>query len=242
MSEHRIEVGDLGELSDMPSDDPRHEALASQPSARARLRAYRDFVSPGDVPASARLAEAEARLAETLEKEIGVPVPATEPSKAGHPAARARRRERHEHGSLHRWLLGSRWRPLVAVGAVLLVIVGAGLLIPRLGQRQEPSLRGSVTSPPGEWEARPGSTRGADGGLILHWSPAPTVERYVVTFLASDLSEIARVGVPGRTELALRPDSLPGGLSRGAAVLWRVTAYRGDDEIGRSTTSPVELP
>ena len=63
-----------------------------------------------------------------------------------------------------------------------------------------------------------------------------------MVFLADDLREVARVGDLRAPSLALDPAALPAGLASGQLALWRVTAYKGRDQIARSATSPLTVP
>lgn len=249
MSDRRIDIEDLGGLSELPPDDPRLEALESRPSARARMRAYEDFLSTTDVPPSARVAEAEARLAEALEREIGVPIggePATSPRP---PASTPRPRDGDDRRTLLGWLGAPRLRPVFVMAALTVVLAGVWVATrPRGpggpgGPGREDLLRGTVPQPmPGAWPGHAKSETLADGALRLRWSPAPGADRYTAVFLASDLSEIGRVSDLTATQFELHATSLPAGLASHTAVLWRVEAYQGSDEIGRSQTAPITIP
>src|SRR5207244_3497054 len=87
-------------------EDPRVRALG--PRHRAQLRAYRDFMAPGDAPAGARLEEAERRLGEALERELGLG--------PGVDARRAPLGSRGADGFLAAWLRPQR-RPVLPEGA-----------------------------------------------------------------------------------------------------------------------------
>ena len=229
---------------------------ATDPIREARQRALAEFERPGPLPAEARPDEAEAQLLAQLERELGVtiaeapPVPERRP--AVHPAGGG------VQGFFARWFGGPGWRSALALGGVIAIAVGAWSL---LGPgREESRLRGPAM-PGGAWNADPevriivppsGSTGTDGGGVMLKWNPAPRATHYAVVFLAPDLTEIARVEdvrqadpqLPGsgETALFLRKDRLPSGLTSASEVLWRVTAYAGEDEIARSPATPVQLP
>jgi hypothetical protein len=228
----RIEIEDLGGLAELPPDDPRRRTLQAQPSVRARLRAYQEFMSPVDAPAE-KLRDAEDRLAGVLEREIGVPIEAG----AGRPQAR----ERAARGGIARWLFAPRMRPVFAAAAILIVAGGTFLAI-SMGRRDERQLRGTTVPAPGAWNARPTVKTLSPGKVRLSWDPAPGAQTYTLVFLSGDLREVAQVTGQTRSDLLLSRDSLPLGLASGQSLLWRVVAYRGADEVGRSSAGPIEIP
>jgi len=243
MSDRPLEPEDLGDLADLPPDDPRRRALESQPHARAQLHAYRDFVAPGDMPEGARVAEAEARLAETLEREIGVTISEDERSRpdtasAARPTARAPRPRARGSWS---WLPAGL-QPALAVAALIVVAGGALLMGQRLRDTRERVLRGATPGTGAGIEASATPHRLPDGTLRLEWSPAPEALSYSVVFLSPELTEVARVTNLGETHLDLRAEALPSGLQPGGHVLWRVLAMHGADEVSRSHASPLTLP
>lgn len=256
MSE-RPSIEDLGALAELPADDPRRRTAEADPRVAALLRAYGAFVAPGPLPDGADLAAAEAHLLAALERELGVPLGDAARSPVPLPAAPAARSGHEPQGNggtnFFAWLLGPALRPGLAAAAALLVVAAAwSLLAPRgTGRdsgRDAPNLRGPATpGAPGTWDARPavraiGPGPGTAGAVRLTWAPAPGATRYAVVFLAGDLGEIARVDTGTTTEFELAAPALPAGLASGQAVLWRVTAYQGADEIGRSDTLPLTIP
>ena len=80
----RLDPEQLSELLDLPDDDPRRRAAEADPRLQARLRAYREFVSPLDVPEGAQMKTAEDHLGRMLERELGVTL-APEPGGVGTP-------------------------------------------------------------------------------------------------------------------------------------------------------------
>src|SRR5262245_17000485 len=70
MTDPPMDPDELAGLEDLAPDSP--QVREAPPSTRARLHEYRDFVAPGDAPPGARVAEAERRLGEALERELGV--------------------------------------------------------------------------------------------------------------------------------------------------------------------------
>jgi hypothetical protein len=243
MSDRRVEIEDPARWPDLPPDDPLRRELEARPSARSRVRAYREFMAAGNLDGSPERAEAEARLAAAIDAEIGVPGAA-----AGAPAPAPVRAERAAAGREPRrplpfpWLGTSRLKPLVAVAAVVVAAAGAGLVTSVLRQQQGDTLRGTVAPGAGAWDARPLARVTPNAGLSLSWAVDPDAEHYTVVFISDDLTELDRVeGITGG-ELILTREALPRGLAPGSTVSWRVLALRGTDEVGRSPAAPVTLP
>jgi hypothetical protein len=243
MSDRRIEIEDLGGLSDLPPEDPRRKALESQPSARAQMRAYREFMSPGDDPVREQRREAEARLAEALARELGIAGGAATDTAAHTRSTRSDLRSQSARSPFLSWLGAGSPRLAMGLAAVLILIAGGALIFRMMNERGGEQLRGSITPPAsGTWDARPTVESSAEGGIVLRWSAAPGADAYAVVFLGSDLAEVARVADLRGPKLVLERESLPHGLVPGAHALWRVMAYHGADEIGRSSTSPLVVP
>ena len=239
MSADRPSIEDLGAIAALPAEDPRRQAAEADPRVAAQLRAYEEFLAPGPLPDGADLAAAEARLLAALERELGVPL-GESPRRAAPVVSRPAGGRAH----FLAWLTGPALRPALAVAATLVVVAAAATLLAPRGGREAPNLRGPADGSlaPGAWDARPTAAAGGPGALRLAWSPAAGATRYAVVFLAGDLREVARIDDVTATECMLAADTLPAGLASGQAVLWRVTAYEGADEIGRSVTAPLTVP
>jgi hypothetical protein len=236
VSEDRRDLDDLAGLEDLPPDDPRVRALG--PAARARLRAYRDFATPGDVPSGARVDDAERRLGEALERELGVSIGGeAERSSAAAAATGGPRRA----GSFLDALLGPRLRPAVAIALVVIVAGGAWLSTTSRRGGEGPVMRGGSTTSPGV-ELTATARPLPDGALRLEWTPFPEATSYTLVFQSPDLTELARVPDVREPRFDLRAASLPSGLGSGGHVLWRVIAMRGADEIARSRSAEIATP
>jgi hypothetical protein len=234
MNDEPEEPEDIAEIAALPPDDPRRQAFARTARGRALIAEYDAFMSPGPAPPEAGLADAEARLAERLARELRAPV-------AG---AGSRRPVRTIARSRPWWTLEQAWRPALAFAAVVVVAALVWRIAPR---RATPAseLRGhqAGANENGAIEIPLRATRMVAGGaIVLDWEPVAGADRYQIELTATDLS-----GLPGPPSVAtppftLSPTSLPAGLSHGQTVLWRVTAYRGGDAIGHSATAPLRLP
>jgi hypothetical protein len=230
-----LEPDELEGLEDLVPDDPR--VTARGPRARARLRAYREFVTPGEIPDGARVDEAEERLERVLEREIGIPL--GRPSDRG-PSAHAITPPPPARDGFWSWLLGPRMRPALALGALLIVVGGVWLV--QSGRQTEPAVMRGAEPPASPGDLAAVTVTRDDGSVRLEWLAAPRAVRYTVVFLSPDLSEIARVSNLPVTSLDLRAGALPAGLVSGSSVLWRVHAMSGDDEIARSRTTAITVP
>jgi hypothetical protein len=225
------ELRNLDELAALPPDDPR--VLGLDARTHARLRAYREFLSPGDH--APRVGEAEDRLQQALEREIGA---------TSSPAEHRVRAEAQDAEGSDRAFLRGMFAPLLRfafAGVLLLIAAGGAWWLTARRESGEPVMRGPAANAPGV-AGETHTTRLAGGVLRLEWAPLPEAQRYTVVFLAPDLTELARVGDLADRRLDLRPGALPAGLTSGHAVLWRALAMRGPDEVGRTRTSSVTLP
>jgi hypothetical protein len=211
----------------------------SGPAGRARGAAYREFMEPGELPEGARMAEAERVLGALLEQELGVPIDEVESEK---PRTTAARPQHATHPPRRAPASPSRSRTMLGLAATVVVLAGATwLALNRPGR--EPMMRGGPpVGAPGSWDAKPSVEPTASGGVRLVWRSEPKATSYTVVFLSADLSELARVSARGDTSIVLEPTARPATLPAGAQGLWRVEAYAGRDELGRSPASPITFP
>jgi hypothetical protein len=244
VTDPRTDPDDLAGYEDLPPDDPR--VLELGPRARASLRAYRDFMASGDAPEGAPVADAEAKLGEALERELGVTLgddpgrapPGTAPARGGRPRA----------GGFLDALLGPRLRPALAFAVLIVVAGGVWLFTSARRGGEAPAMRGGETPVMRGGETGAGDPLGAHvhslggGSMRLEWNPSAEASSYTVTFLSPDLVEVARMTDVRDTHVDLLRGSLPSGLTPGARLLWRVSAMRGADEVVRSRTTTVTVP
>ena len=215
--------------------------MSEHPDTTGRQRAYEEFMEPGPLPAGADLPAAEARLLTALEREIGVPI-APLPGPGIARAARLDGPRPRGFGSLFGWVAGER-RALAFAVVMIVAAVGVWSQLGPRGEREAPLLRGpAAPKAPGGWNAALVATSLGNGRTRLAWAPAAQATSYAVVLLDEDLHEITRIGELETTTLVLDRETLPAGLHSGQALLWRVVAYSGRDELARSATSPVSLP
>ena len=238
MSDDRdLEPKDFDELARLLSGDPRRRLLEPQARLRARARAFEEFESPGNVPEGARLAEAETRLAESLQRELGVPIR----REAWVPEGRANQSVRLPARGRRRVTPGPFWAPALAAAVLIVVVGGAWMLLTRPNPQTTPIMRGETPrSPAGTLT---GTSRVDEGGNVrFEWTATTEATTFVVTILAPDLTEMTRLEPVTVTHTQLAPGALDTSLVPEGQLLWRVTALRGTDEIARSSMMPLTLP
>jgi hypothetical protein len=182
-------------------------------------------------PSSERERSARADLAVALEREIL--------GAAGGPDAGARRSRKV--APRRRWfelLQGPALRPALAAVALTLIVLGGYEIASRPG-REQPS--GVVRGGPAGAAAAMRLTEGArpGGATILQWTRMPAADAYEIVVYGAALTEIARLPAGADSALALAPGTLPAAAARESALVCRVIAMRGGDEIGRSNLLPL---
>jgi hypothetical protein len=237
MNDERSRSEELAEIAALPPADPRRQAFERSPGGRAMLASYRSFLDPGEVPSGARPDEAEARLAERLESELRRGATRDTP-------ARDAARGAGTWAAIQRALAAPALRPAYALAAVTVVAGTIWLALPRPVERA-PRMRGSIvgregSAAPSLVAYRPRTLAG--GEVELGWPRVPGADRYEVTFMTTDLSEIGAPRVVHEPLLVLRRDALPGGLAHGSTVLWQVSARHGNDVLASSHTGSLRLP
>jgi hypothetical protein len=173
-------------------------------------------------------------MGEMRERELGVPA-GDAPSRS--PAARGAGETARRSGGFLDILFGPRLRPALALAAVVIVAGAVWLSTANRRGGEEPVMRGDVTA----GELRATAVAVEPGTARLEWTPSAIADGYALVFLAPDLTEIARVPV-SEARFELKAAMLPGGLTSGTSVLWRVVALHGGDEIARSRTATLVVP
>jgi hypothetical protein len=211
-----VDIDQLGGVLELPADDPRRRHVETCPRCSALAVTYRDFVNAEPVPDSDPEAAA-VHLRGVLREEI-----------EGALASRAKARS--SFFSL---------RPAWAALAVVLV-VGSVVLI-RMGPEgpQEQVLRGGGTGEEPLSLAAPEFEN--DGSVRLSWRPLDEADQYLVVIYEPDLTELTRTDPVIDPEIVLYPRDLVGAAS-GSAVIWRVVALQGGDEIQLSAPGTLLFP
>jgi hypothetical protein len=206
------------------------------PAERARAAAYREFMEPGELPAGARVDEAEARLGAMLERELGV---AIEPADEEGPAASAAPGPARGFSGARR---SSRLRTGLGIVATMVLVAGVSWVALTARSPRERVLRGTTEPASGSWNAEPTIQASASHAARLSWHADPRADSYTVVFLSADLTELARIAGVSETSFVLTPETRPAAIPADAQGLWRVDAYAGADSIARSPASPITFP
>lgn len=243
MTEPCLKLDELAGIADLPGDDPRRLHLEGCPRCTSLVAAYRDFMAATTTPAGADPRDAEARLAERLAREWGASAGDGNAGASAHEALPGDR-----GGGLRRrleaWWSLPALRPALAV-AVIAIVAGGVFLVPALRSRlvETPVLRGGR---PDSLEAAVGfevdPPRPGPAGTELSWGATAGAQRYQVILYSTDLVELSRLEPVAGTRLLLRRADLPAHVAPGTSLLWRVTALRGNEEVGLSSVGTVTAP
>jgi hypothetical protein len=203
---------ELERWASAPADDPRRLHTQLCPRCGAWLASMDLFRDPPAHAPGSDAADADARLARFLEREI-VGAPAAKPVR---PRARGSRFfGRHQLAAA------------VVVVAMVGIYAGRGLLIPapRVILRDAPAATATVRLDT--------VVRQPDGTLRLAWSPASGADAYAVLLLDADGREMARLDGTAACErviLAAMADSL----ATSSPLFVQILARRSGDELARS--------
>jgi hypothetical protein len=226
---------ELGELEGLPPDDRRSQHVEQCPRCRARLRSYREFMAEAGPPATAGERLAREAVSAALEREIFGATASQNPMAPPSSLHRARR----SFAWLPEALRPPVLRPALAVAAVVLIGFGVVQVARQLGEGGPTgTVRGGAG---GDGAAAMSVARVvlADGRPALSWTRLPAAEDYEVLLIGADLTELGRVAVGADSLLVLEPGRLPAAAARESALVCRIVARRGGDEIGRSNLVPL---
>lgn len=215
-----IPIEEIGRAIELHETDPRPAHLRECPRCRALADQFRAFAeaSPHGVDDS-NLATAESALRAAFERELATSI----------------RREREtEKGPWWEALFFPAWKPALA----LAVVASTAFLWSGLGERAgEPLLRGGTTSPRIAILAADRN----EGGVDLRWQPSGEADGYEVRIYSEQLEEIARIKTAGAS-LRLLPAHLPASMRGANALLIRIVALKGGDQIAASGVQAIERP
>ena len=191
-------------------------------------------MSPGSLPEAARAAAAGRELTAALEREILGP--------AGPGTMSAESLSRSADGDprsglasrIQNLLSFPRLRPVLAVAAALVLILGLPAVIDRHHEEApQPVLRGQAPAREGEDLAAEALPQ-ADGSIRFSWRPISGAELYRLEFYGTDLAELAHVATRSDSVFVLDPGMLPGVADFAAIAYWRLGAVSRSDMITRS--------
>lgn len=224
-----IEAEALGEVLALPESDPRRAHVEGCPRCRALALSYRQFLAPAaETTASYGTAE-DAQLTAFRERLIGLAPAVTTP------AAEARAAAKPRGGGP----FAPAWRPIWALAAIAIAF-GVYRFTPRSARvaPEAPALRGgsAVSLAPRE------PVYGSGGGVTLAWPAVAGADRYQLRFFSTALAEIGRRDAGAGLEVTLGPADLPESYRNGDAVLFRVVALHGDDEVLTSALASLHRP
>ena len=208
-----IDATALDMLRTLPESDPRRLHVQGCARCRALVESYALFLSPPDLDAAH--ADAADRTFDALRVRLldGAPTPA--------PTAR--------RGTWRDWFAPAL-RPAWAL-AVLTLVAGGALVASRM---QTPTASAVLRGANDGALALGAASPQADGGVTLRWKTLPAADAYDVAFYSLALAELGRVSAGRQTTFRVPAASLPAAYAKGDAVLYRVIASHGGDEIARS--------
>ena len=212
-----VDIEQLGGVLELPANDPRRRHVETCPRCSALAVSYREFVNAEPVPPGSDPEAAAAHLRGVLREEI-----------EGTLASRAKARPSF-------FSLRPAWAMLAFV-----LVVGSVVLI-RMGPEgpQEQVLRGGATGEDPLSLAAPEFL--GDGSVQLSWLPFDEADQYIVVIYEPDLTELTRTDPVTDPEITLHSRDLAG-VTSGSAVIWRVVALQGGDEIEFSAPGTLRIP
>lgn len=207
-----IEAEALDAVLALTESDPRRAHLRECPRCHALAKSYAMFLAPVD--SRATHADDADRAFDALRAQL----------LAGSSSAAPSLRR-----STWRDWFAPALRPAWALAA-LTILAGGALLLPRL-QSSAPShvLRGADTA---AMALAPPAAQ--DGGVKLAWKAFVTADDYTVVFYSPALEELGRADAGAQASIIVPATKLPAAYAQGGAVLYRVLANRGGDEVARS--------
>jgi hypothetical protein len=224
-----LRIEELAEVLAAPDHDPRRRHAAGCARCDAQLAAYAAFVSPPEERASADVADARARLAATMKREI------EGRSRAGPRSAPA------PPGRLPRLIALFAAQPRPAWAALAAVLLAASILAGVQALRRnagEDTLRGGAV---GE-AAFTLEARVVADAVVLHWNRVPEADGYQLSLLATDL--VPLVTRPATPDTSARIDlrELAPGIHSGSLLYGRVVAMRQGRTIAASPPITFRVP
>jgi hypothetical protein len=225
MTERCFHMDELASLLDLGPEDPRERHLAACPLCRARLAAYKAFVTEGPPLAGSRPEQAEKELDAFLAKMV-------------HGDSGAREETGFWTKLRPRRIPRFVFVPGLAAAAVAVILLV--VLNPFSGnqpQKMAP-LRGIESPETGGAVLSTQPVVIEDGTVTFRWSPVPGPHSYEIQVFDATLEQIAFFEAKGDATLRVSIDQIP---AAGGQLWWRVVAYHDGDESVHSQLSSLDL-
>jgi hypothetical protein len=232
--------GTLGEILELPPDDPRRRHVDACPRCRSLVLAHGSFLDPPeDVEAGQAAEQVSARL-DAFRADLigGASHPAGTRTRISRPSVGARAGRARPRAWWQR-IFSPALRPAWALAAVAVISAIAFVGVRQGRQPGETLVRGAVDRAMGL-----GAPQMLEGGAVrLSWRPAAEpVDGYELVLLSAQLETIARFEAGRDTTLTLPAAALPEAFRSGELLLYRVDARVGRDVVAQSETGSLQKP
>mgnify|MGYP001596573796 CR=1 FL=1 len=227
----------LGEILDLPADDPRRRHVDSCPRCRSLVLAHGLFQEPPQDDEAERAADQVAARLDAFREDMISPAAArtTSGSAAGPPLARSA----DGRPSWWRRLFAAPFRPAWALAAVAVVSVIAVVGIRQSRRPEEILVRGTLNRAMGL--VAPEIL--ADGAVRLVWrAAAEPVDGYELVLFSPRFETLARIPTGPDTSLTLAIERFPAPYRAGELLFYRVDALVGRDVVAQSQTGSLQKP
>jgi hypothetical protein len=225
MTERCFHMDELASLLDLIPGDPRERHLVECPLCRARLAAYKAFVTEGPPLTGSQPERAKTELDEFLAGMIH-----GDSGTGGETGFWTKLRPRR----ISRFVLVPGLAAAAAV--VILLVVLNPFSEDRL--RHQAPLRGLKSPTAGGTMLSVQPAVIERGTVTFSWSPVPDSDRYEIQVFDTKLEQIARFEANRGTALEVSIDQIP---ATGSPLWWRVVAFRDGDESAHSPLSSLNL-
>ncbi|MBU1698710.1 MAG: hypothetical protein KJ970_00170 [Candidatus Eisenbacteria bacterium] len=237
MSRDCYRIEELGEIADLPDDDPRRAHLAGCAHCQALLASVLAFKNPSVVPKGAQPQVAAAKLQQILDQKLGLgDLP------AGGEGELPRRRS--APGPFHLFL-SRLWRPgfrpAWGLAAICVVAVGFLMIYHHLGEISGPIVtREAATDRVAALSLHPPRALSEDQ-FLLSWEPVEGADGYEVLLLDADLNVQLRLPVGSDPAASVEGARLSETFGR-EPILWQVRALQRGEELQHSTPERLRIP
>lgn len=236
------DIEDLGALIDLDPHDPRLAHANECARCRNLLASMREFRAPSDLPPEADVREAEEKVGQFLQRELGV----TEQGAATREKTPDGEQGRAESQTGNLFRLLSNWRPLllrpVAAFALVAVAIVVVLTLRQQTDRSDPFVLRSNRSSESPQLALQAPALLTHGGMLLSWGHIADADSYRIVLYDLDLSELARFPAGKDTFLIIAPSDWPTATHGERQLIWQVHALRQGEDWIQSEPAGIDLP